>query len=391
MATNTILTNDILASRAVAALYNEQVMPELVTTDYSNEFADNTRGYRQGQSIRVPVEPVLAAGVWNGSTVTAQNFTEPDVDIDLDTILDVTLDFTSYQSTLDIDIISDRVVVPAMKALADKVNSLCLEKFAQGTPYYYGTAGATPAALADYTNTVNVLDTNKCPAMDRRLVINPAAKNKYQQIDTFYEANKVGDDGTALRTGSLGEKFGLQMFMSQAVYSHTKGTLAANTTAGNIFVKGAVSSGATSLTLDQNGSGTLTGTLVVGDILKVTDASTGAVSYLAVTANSTASANQIAVTCEDADIAIADNSTVQVVGSHVANLAFHKNAFAFVSRPLNAAVGAGDSGIIINPFNNQSVRWTLDYDQNTKKSQLSFDMLCGFKVLNPKLAARLLG
>ena len=388
---NTILTNDVVAARAIAALEQEQVMPELVYSDYSNEYASAENGYKRGQTIRVPIEPSLTGEVWNGSTVTAQAFTESHVDVALDEIIDVTVDFTSYESTTDIDILSDRVIVPAMRAISQKINTRCLEVYAKAVPYYSGTAGTAPSAISDYTNIAQVLDDNLCPQMDRRLVINPAAKNKLQQITTFHEADKVGDAGSALRTGSIGEKFGLQTFMSQGVYSHTKGTLAANTAAGAIYVKGAVSSGATSMTLDQNGSGTLTGTLAVGDILKITDASTSAVSYVAVDTAATAAANEIAVSCSTTDLDIADNSTVEVVGSHAANLAFNKDAFAFVSRPLNAQVGAGASGVIINPFNQQAVRWTLDYNQNTKKSQLCFDGLVGYKLLNKKLAARLLG
>lgn len=66
-----------------------------------------------------------------------------------------------------------------------------------------------------------------------------------------------------------------------------------------------------------------------------------------------------------------------------ANLAFHKNAFAFVNRPLEPARGVES---YVTSHNGLSIRVTMGYDIQTKKQTLSVDCLYGYKTLYPELA-----
>ena len=75
-------------------------------------------------------------------------------------------------------------------------------------------------------------------------------------------------------------------------------------------------------------------------------------------------------------------------GIGFANLMFQKNAFGFVTRPLEVARGA-DS--YVTNYNGLSVRVTMDYNIATKKQTLSIDTLYGFKTLYPELAVRVVG
>jgi hypothetical protein len=81
-----------------------------------------------------------------------------------------------------------------------------------------------------------------------------------------------------------------------------------------------------------------------------------------------------------------DNYMSQAVatdGDYTANLVFHKNAFAFVNRPLEVAHGAES---YVTNYNGLSIRVTMGYDINTKKQTLSIDCLYGYKTLYPELA-----
>ena len=81
-----------------------------------------------------------------------------------------------------------------------------------------------------------------------------------------------------------------------------------------------------------------------------------------------------------------DNYMSQAVadaGDYTANLMFHKNAFAFVNRPLEVAHGAES---YVTNYNGLSIRVTMAYDITTKKQTLSIDCLYGYKTLYPELA-----
>jgi len=81
-----------------------------------------------------------------------------------------------------------------------------------------------------------------------------------------------------------------------------------------------------------------------------------------------------------------DNYMSQAVandGEFTANMVFHKNAFAFVNRPLEVAHGAES---YVTSYNGLSLRVTMGYDIQTKQQTLSIDCLYGYKTLYPELA-----
>jgi len=81
--------------------------------------------------------------------------------------------------------------------------------------------------------------------------------------------------------------------------------------------------------------------------------------------------------------------TVAFVDDHVANLMFHKNAFALVSRPLEKPLGGVESYSMT--VDGVSVRVTMGYNQDKKKNVISMDCLFGVATLQPELAVRVLG
>lgn len=71
--------------------------------------------------------------------------------------------------------------------------------------------------------------------------------------------------------------------------------------------------------------------------------------------------------------------------SNASAVAFHKNAFALVTRPLELPKGASQAAIV--NYDGFGLRVVYGYDMNTKTDTISIDMLCGVKTLDKKLAA----
>ena len=66
-------------------------------------------------------------------------------------------------------------------------------------------------------------------------------------------------------------------------------------------------------------------------------------------------------------------------------VAFHKNAFAMVTRMLQQPMGAAKSAIM--NYDGFALRVVYDYDSKKKTDTVSIDMLCGFKTLDENLAS----
>ena len=277
---NTILTPDIIAREALMVLRNNAVMANLVHRDYSSEFVAGV-----GDTITIRKPAAFEAKEFNGN-IDVQDTTETGVSVKMDKHLDVSFAVTAKQLTMDIEDFSKQLLVPAMQAIADKVDRLLLALKADITQ----SVPATDSVQNDVIDARAYLTKAAAPLTDRRFVYGSEVETKLLKTDLFISAEKVGDEGTALRTASLGTKYGMDFYV------------------------------------DQN-----------------------------------------------ADIAGVDA------------MAFHKNAFALVTRPLALPQGAAKASIV--DYDGFGLRVVQDYDINTKTDTISIDMICGVKTLDPKLAA----
>lgn len=373
---NTFLTPGIIAKEAMMQLRANTVMAGLVHRDYSNEFVAGV-----GDTVTIRKPATFEAKEFNRTTgINIQDATEGSDTICLDKLLDVSFEVTSEQLTMDIADFSTQLLQPAMQSFAQKIDLYLLGLY-KNIPGVSGTAGTTPNSITAITDARQVLNENKVPLINRRLVIDSAAENGFLQIPTFHEAEKVGDSGTALREASLGRKFGFDIYTDQNVLKHTGGTLAAGS--GKPKVAAATAKSAASINLT---AATLTGTVVAGDILTI-----GGANYV-VTEDAAAASNTITVKISPALLAdAAANADVTLLANHTANLAFHRNAFALVTRPLALPKGLADGQKALVNYDGFGLRVIYDYNSQFKKDVVSIDMLCGVKTLNSQLACRLLG
>lgn len=366
---NSFLTVQEIAREALVRLENNLVMRQLVHTDFSNEFA------KKGDTIKVKIPATFEANDFEG-TITTQDINEGEVPVTLDKIADVSVAVTSKELTLSIDDFGFQVVEGAMQALAQKIDHTLTGLYAD-IPYFYGTAGQTPNSLKDISGVRKILNNNKVPNVNRRLVFDPEAEAELIVLDAIVNAEKSGSTA-ALREASMGRILGFDTFMDQNVRTHIAGDYAALT---DVTATG--EAGSNTVTL-ESAAGTSTGKLNKGDLLVINGQQ-----YVVTEDTAPAVSGTLTAKVYPNLKSAYNGAPVTFVGDHVANLAFHRNAFAFVNRPMALPSGGADG--YVETYNGLSIRVTRGYDMKTKQETISFDILYGVKTIHPELAARLLG
>lgn len=373
---NQFLTLKNIARRTLTRLLDNILFPQLCYRNYADTFQ------KRGDTIQIPIPVNLEAKEFSNDTgVEFQNDVETSVDLKLDQLASVDVEYTALEMATNVDDLDALFIRPAADALAERIN-------ADGFALYrdirncVGTPGTLPDSLSAFADATLLLNESKAPQQNRYAVWSPYATARLQQIPAIVSAEAYGSRETIL-TGEIGQVFGLRNFMSQAVVNHSAGSLAGTSYTLTISAK---SAGSVELTASaSSGTVSISGKpLVRGDLLLADDYT------LLVSADCTASsATKITVPVDAASYAVAKvGDTVTVAASHDANLVFQKEAFAFATRPLTTPAGV-DSYTVTN--NGISLRVVHGYDQRYKRDLLSMDVLYGYKTIRPELAVRYMG
>ena len=174
---NEFLSVKNIARTALPRLIENLVFPNLIYKDFSNDFEAG-----KGATVQVRKPVVLTASEFDAASGTsAQDVVEESVEVTLDKLATVDVEFSAIQRATNVDDLTRLFLEPAMIALAEKINSdgLGLYKDIKAT---VGTAGTTPDGLDDFANAAEVLDNNKVPTALRHGVWNAAAMAKFRQI-----------------------------------------------------------------------------------------------------------------------------------------------------------------------------------------------------------------
>lgn len=368
MAGNTFLTPSIIARQALMVLENNLVMGGRVYRDFDGQFGG------VGDTITVRKPASFTANEYNGSTITKQDVTETSTSVKLDKIPDVSFAVTSKQMALDIQDFSEQLIQPAVAAIAQYIDAMLCGLYVD-VPYYV-KVGSTPA-ISDLAGIGKLMNINKAPMIGRDLVVDPTTHAKYVVLDPILHAEKSGSTD-ALRAASMGRVLGLESFMDQNIKSHTAGT---GTTAGKVAIDLTAGYKAGDKAIHVDGVATA---LKVGDLVTI-----GGNMHVVTVAGELSTADQDITIYPALKADAANDAEVTLVGDGTQSLAFHKNAFALVTRPLAPAQGGAASDSV--SYNGLSIRVTKDYSMDLKSDIISLDMLCGFKTLTPELAVRFVG
>jgi hypothetical protein len=372
----TLITPLVVAKEALIALENNMVMGNLVHRAFSKEFQPGV-----GATVVIRKPTTFTATAFT-STVGYSTITESSVAVVLDKHWDVSFQVTSQELSLDIADFSEQLIQPAVRAIAQAVDSdICTRMSTTVASHYPVTS--TPA-VSDISGLEAVMDIMKVPVQDRRLVLNPTTKSAYVALDSFLNADKRGDGGQALKSAEIGKVMGFQCYMDQNLPTFSQ-VMAVAFATGTGTITGAWAAGATAGTV--TGATGAVSTVNVGDCFKVTGYDEW---FVADVASTSSTAGVFILTSFKPAVAATSMTTGSVVTfqlGHRQNLAFHKNAFALVTAPLQPPIG-GAKGAVVS-YKGLSCRVVYGYDQQYKKNNISVDFLCGVKCLDRDLAARL--
>lgn len=404
----------VFAKESLRILENELVMTKKVHVDYDKEFSQNINGFKKGDTISIKRPTDFT--VTDGAALSKQDVVEGSTTITMDTQKHIGVEFTSKELTLDISEsgVRERVLKPAMVQLANAVDVSLMNLYAK-VPGWAGTPGQTINAFADFAKGPERMDELSVPQDMRTAVLSPADQWGMLGSQTALFMADVAKG--AYRMASLGNIGGVDTYMSQNVPTHTVGVAT-----GTPLVNGASQNTTWALTKDT-GTQTLntdgwtnstTGILKAGDVFtiagvyavnSVTKATLPFLRQFVVMADadSGASTGPAALTISPPIITSgaqqtcsnvpADNAAITVMGTggqgYRQNLVFHKNAFAFVSAPLEIPPAVYNGAR--ETYKGISLRLVPYYDADTDKAGWRFDVLYGVKAIDPRLAVRLSG
>ena len=382
MANTTTQTEPKLLAAGMLALRQNVVLPRLVNRSYESMAAQH------GSVINIPIPSAIAArDVTPSITMNSNVDSVPSVAV-------VTLDFwkeAPFQMSDNDFMSADPSFVPmqaseAVKSLANAIDSYLSAKHT-GIYGMAGTPGSSPfnASLNMASRAKMLLDRQLAPTDDRRAVIDPIAAENLVLNSAILNTESRGDSEGIIR-GTIGTKLGFDWFMNQNLTRYTPGTGWAS---GNIASTVSGSIGDTTLNIIN---ATASGQIKVGDIFSFT-ADTSSHQYV-VTVTMTISATvQTAITFTPAlKTTVAVGATLIVVSAvYTVNLAFHRDAFAWASRPLqsgNSAVG-NVYAAPTDPVSGVALR--LELSRQYKQDTYSYDVLGGGNLIRAALAAKVAG
>jgi hypothetical protein len=268
------------ANESLAILEENMVMANLVHRDFEpiiQSFGDVVNTRRPGEFVATRKTPT--------DDVTVQDATATNIPVPLDQMVHVSFLIRDGEESKSFKSLVDEYMFPAMLAQARFVDQILLGQVYQYLAYTYGALGALSSsnAVQYMTGVRNKMNINKAYVDGRNLVLSPNSETAFLQNAQFTDANRVGDDGTALREASLGRKLGFDIFMCQNQPSVSVG----NSTLAGAINGGNVAAGSTVLTV--NG---FTGAVTTGNWLTIA----GSMTPYRITAHSETLGNTVSIT-----------------------------------------------------------------------------------------------
>ena len=447
---------EIWANESLMVLENAMVMMQLVHRDFSNEiqqFGDIVNTRRPGK--------FYAKRKGTNDDIESQDATAVNVAVPLDQHIYTSFIIRDGEESKGFRNLVNEYLVPAVVSMGRSAEQILLAQMHQFQATSVGKLGTTPAK-ATLTACNRALTENAVPSGPgmRNLIVTPSIEEAFLNIEEFTSAEKVGDDGSALREASLGRKFGLDTFMTQNAPSitaaHTTtvdhlvnliagypvgtttlvtdsgaGALAVNTwvtIAGDdtpqLITASTGSGPTTSITIEPGLKFAVLNNAVItnytpGDIDEAAGYAAGYQKEITTSVFTVAPENGQIVTFDDTinaggihgfidgegggqsiteilvdrplEAAVSDADAVNVGPLGEYGFAFHRNAIAWVSRPLaEVRSETGVQSAVVN-FNGLSIRVVITYDPVKQGHRVTVDMLAGVKVLDPDLGCLLYG
>jgi len=343
-----------------------------------------------------------------GPALNVEDFNETSVPVTLSTQFHVDTQFTTQDLALSLDMFSDRVLKPAVAAIANKIDRDGLSMAALNTANIVGTAGTPPTGLITYLTAGAYLDSEGAPRDGRRsCTVEPFTSATI--VDSlkglFVPQEAIGEQ---YRKGLMGrDSGGMNWKMDQNVVSQTFGNYNGTATINTSTDTGILTSGwASSSVLTLTKSGTFTpnvgDTFTIANVYAVNPQNRQAYGsnklrnfvVKAISGNSVTvspaviSAGQfqnVSITSAGASAVTPFNSTGVVSPQ---NIIMHRNAFTLAVADLELPEGVHFAGRASDKEIGLSMRVVRQYTINNDSIPTRLDVLYGWAPLYPELACR---
>jgi len=275
-----------------------------------------------------------------------------------------------------------------IKALAQGVNSYVFSLY---TGFYglVGTPGVTPFATdtTAATQARKLLNKQLAPMDPRYIILNPDAEASALEQVKLSGFQNTGSQ-SAIIQGQIGQRYGMTWLMDQQVPTHPSVAMTAGAATANgvqAINAGSIDGGRTgTLSIAKATNAT---NLIVGDILTIA----GQTQQYVVTAAVTLAVGNTTVNIAPAlQVATAGGEAITLAAAHVVNLAIHRDAIAFASRPLQkTSQNTVEMMSIPDPVTGLNLR--LELVRQNKQWFYDFDILYGASVARAELGVRIAG
>jgi hypothetical protein len=409
---NNLLTISKITNEALMVLENELTFTSEVNREYDDQFA--VTGAKIGNTLNVR-RPGRFIGT-TGPALNVEDFNETSVPVTLSTQFHVDTQFTTQDLALSLDMFSDRVLKPAIAAIANKIDFDGLTMAKNSTANIVGTAGTPPTGLITYLTAQAYLDSEGAPRDGRRsCIIEPFTSativdslkglfNPQTQVSSQYTKGLMGRDSG-----------GMNWKMDQNVVNQTFGSYADTLATNTATFTGSVATGWASTSTITLVSSAGTAALKQGDVIQIANVfavnpqnraayGSGKLRNFVVTANVTvASGGGTAVTVSPAiitggqfqNVVVTATSGTAVVtpfnktgATSPQNIIMHKNAFTLATADLELPDGVHFAGRASDKELGLSIRVVRQYTINNDSIPTRLDVLYGWAPLYPELACR---
>ena len=407
---NQLLTISKITNEALMVLENELTFTGQVERKYDEQFA--VVGAKIGNTVNVR-RPGRFIGT-TGPALNVEDFNETSVPVTLSTQFHVDTQFTTQDLALSLDSFSDRVLKPAIAAIANKVDADGLTMAKNNTANTVGTAGTTPSALLTFLTAQAFLDSEGAPRDGKRsCIIEPFTSASI--VDSlkglFVPSNVIADQ---YKKGMMGrDSGGMNWYMDQNVVNQTYGSFAGTGAIATTTATGFLTSGwASTSTIALIATGAVS--LNVGDTIQiagvfavnpqnraaygtnklrsfvVTTAAAGTgTTFNVVVSPAVITAGQfqnVSIPTTSATAAVTFFNKAGTVSPQ--NIVMHKNAFTLACADLELPDGVHFAGRASDKELGLSIRVVRQYTINNDSIPTRLDVLYGWAPLYPELACR---
>ncbi len=407
---NTLLTISQITPEALMVLENELTFASEVERNYDDQFA--VVGAKIGATLNVR-RPGRFIGT-TGPALNVEDFNETSTPVTLTTQFHVDTQFTTQDLALSMDAFSNRVLKPAIAAIANKIDRDGLLMAKNATANIVGTAGTPPSGLITYLTAGAYLDSEGAPRDGRRsCIVEPFTSATI--VDSlkglFVPSNVIAKQ---YEKGLMGrDSGGMNWKMDQNVVNQTFGSFAGTAVVATTTATGFLSTGWASscniaviatgaVSLKQGDVFTIAGVYAVNPQNRAAYGSNKLRNFV-VNADVSGTGTTLSVNVSPAvitggqfqNVSIPTTSAVAAVSFFNSsgavspqNIIMHRNAYTLCSADLELPEGVHFAGRASDKEVGLSIRVVRQYTINNDSIPTRLDVLYGWAPLYQELACR---